>query len=220
MIFKDITLGSSIHAFVAVVDDDHALRELICETLQSLSIRVIGFPDAQSFLAYASWRHCSCLVLDVRLPGISGTELQRRLKVEGATTPIIFITTQSYVPLAVEAMQQGALDYLLKPLDWQKLVDRVQLCLRDADERRGSESRRAAIEARLACLTPREREVFDLVMTGQRSKQMAASLGISLKTVEDYRSNVLRKMHVSSTPELMSVMASAHLKTTLDSSSR
>jgi FixJ family two-component response regulator len=198
---------SSSAEFVAVVDDDDAVRELICLILRSLKLPVVDYADPMEFLKAGAWRQCLCLVLDLRLPGMSGIEVQRRLKAEGASLPVIFITGHADVPLAVAAMRDGAVDFLQKPLKEQELVDLVQRCVQNSRQQRQQERGLETVMARLACLTPREREVFDQLVAGRRSKHIADTLGLTLKTIEEYRSKVLHKMHVTSTAELLSQVA-------------
>lgn len=188
---------------IAVVDDDQAVREALCLMLGSLSLCVQSYANAREFLDDPRSRECSCLVLDVRMPGISGIDLQRRLIETGWHIPIIFITGHGDVPMAVEAMRQGAVDFLQKPVKEQQLLDSVQRTLEGSNERRRQRRAMDVITARVACLTPREREVLQLLVKGQRSKDIAAALRVGLKTVEEYRSNILRKMHVASTAELL-----------------
>ena len=188
---------------VAIVDDDHAVREALCLMLDPLSICVQSYANAREFLDAPQSRDCACLVLDVRMPGISGLDLQRRLIEAGWHIPVIFITGHGDVPMAVEAMRLGAVDFLQKPVKEQQLVDTVQRTLESARE--SCQQRRATdvVAARVACLTPREREVLELLVKGLRSKDIATALGVSLKTIEEYRGNILRKMHVASTAELL-----------------
>lgn len=191
------------HDIVAVVDDDHAVREALCLMLDPLAIRVQSYANAREFLDAPGSRECACLVLDVRMPGISGIDLQRRLIETGWHIPVIFITGHGDVPMAVEAMRLGAVDFLQKPVKEQQLVDVVQRTLESARERCRLRRATDVVAARVACLTPREREVLDLLVKGRRSKDIATALGVSLKTVEEYRGNILRKMHVASTAELL-----------------
>lgn len=196
-----------IEEYVVVVDDDPAVREALCLMLRSLKIPVESYASAIDFLIGHCGKPCACLILDIRLPDISGLELQRRLAHSRADIPIIFITGHGDVPLAVEAMRQGALDFLQKPLQEHELLERVQYCIASFREQRAHRISRETIAARVACLTPREREVFELILEGRRSKHIADIMGVSLKTVEEYRSKVLHKMHVSSTPELIKEIA-------------
>lgn len=188
---------------VGVVDDDHAVRDALCLMLGSLSISAQSYANAREFLDAPGSRECSCLILDVRMPGISGIDLQRRLIETGWHIPVIFISGHCEVPMVVEGMRLGAVDFLQKPVKEQQLVDIVQRTLEGSKERRWQRRATDVFAARVACLTPREREVFELLMKRQRSKDIATALGIGLKTIEEYRGNILRKMHVTSTAELL-----------------
>ncbi|MBV8465610.1 MAG: response regulator, partial [Burkholderiales bacterium] len=150
--------------FVAIVDDDDVTRELIDLTLQSLQIAAVAYADAQAFLDDRNWRQCVCLILDVRMPRMSGIELQRQIKHDGLQIPIIFMTAHADVRLVVSAMRDGAVDFLQKPVNMHELVERVQRCLRESEQRRSSYQDKDILRARLACLTPREREVFDQIV--------------------------------------------------------
>lgn len=188
---------------VGVVDDDPAVREALCLTLGSLSIGVQPYTNAREFLDDPRGRQCACLILDVRMPGMSGIDLQRRLIETGRHIPVIFISGHGDVPMVVAAMRLGAVDFLQKPVNAQKLLAIVQQTLESSKAMRWQRRATDVIAARVACLTPREREVFELLMKRQRSKDIATALGIGLKTIEEYRSNILRKMHVTSTAELL-----------------
>jgi FixJ family two-component response regulator len=197
----------AIEECVVVLDDDPAVREALCLMLRSLHIPVIGYDCAVDFLLEHGDKPCACLVLDMRLPDMSGLELQRRLKKSGRDISIVFITGHGDVPLAVEAMRQGAVNFLQKPLQEHELLEQVQYCLGRFREQQAERQANEAVAARLACLTPREREVFDLILEGRSSKYIAGVLGVGLKTVEEYRSKVLHKMHAVSTPELVGRVA-------------
>lgn len=188
---------------VAVVDDDYAVRDVLCLMLDQLSISAQAYANAREFLDDPRSRDCGCLVLDVRMPGISGIDLQRQLIETGWHIPVIFVTGHGDVSMAVEAMRLGAVDFLQKPIKEQQFIDSVQRTLESSTERRRQRRATDVIAARVACLTPREGEVLDLLLKGQRSKDMALALRISLKTIEEYRGNVLRKMHAASTAELL-----------------
>jgi RNA polymerase sigma factor (sigma-70 family) len=188
---------------VFVVDDDHAVRKSLDMLFASVEMPVRTFGDAREFLAHYSDDQPGCLVLDVRIPGMSGLELQRHLKEQGVAIPIIIITGHGDVPIAVRAMKDGALEFLEKPFSKQLLLEHVRSALqRDAERRRDSQ-RQAEIHERMASLTDRERQVMELVVTGKLSKQIAADLGISKKTVDVHRARVMQKMQVASLPELV-----------------
>lgn len=188
---------------VAIVDDDAAVRDAVESMLRAVEIQVLPYASAVEFLEDPRSLGCGCVVLDVRLPGISGMDLQRRLNESGRDVAIIFVTGHGDVPLAVEAMRHGAVDFLEKPFKDQQLLDRVQRSLADWHIRQRQHQADEVLAARLACLTPREREVLHLLLKGRRSKEIAAALRVSLKTIEEHRSNVLHKMRVASTAELM-----------------
>lgn len=188
---------------VALIDDDQAVREVLSAMLEPLSISVQAYANAQDFLDDPRSRECGCLVLDVRMPVISGIDLQQRLIDSGWPIPLIFVTAHGDVPIAVEAMRLGAADFLQKPVNEQHFINSIQRTLESSKERRRQRRATDVIDARVACLTPRELEVLELLMKRQRSKDIALALGVSVKTIEEYRSNVLRKMHVTSTAELL-----------------
>lgn len=191
---------------VAVIDDDDALREAIVVVLGSVGISAVGYASAQGLLTDITKKPYRCLVLDVRMPGFSGLEVQRRLKEMGHHIPIVFITGHGDVDMAVEAMKRGASDFLQKPFKDQALINAVQAALRQTPAEPVSSPRAVAAKQRFDHLTPREREIMALVAQGLRSKQIAAELGIAIKTVEEYRSRILEKMGVSSSVELTALV--------------
>jgi FixJ family two-component response regulator len=194
---------------VFVVDDDQAVRKSLEMLFTSVDITARVFPNAQDFLARYDPEEPGCLVLDVRMPGMSGLELQRQLKDSGIGIPVIIVTGHGDVPIAVRAMKDGALEFLEKPFSKQMLIDHVQAALqRDADRRRGLE-RLSDIDTRISGLTDREREVMELVVAGKLSKQIAAELGISKKTVDVHRARVMHKMKVDSLAELVELVLAA-----------
>ena len=188
---------------VFVIDDDEAVRSSVKLLLKSVNLPVAVFASAQDFLARYSPEQPGCLVVDVRMPGMSGLDLQQQLNLRGAIIPLIFITGHGDISMAVEAMQHGAFDFLPKPFRDQDLLDRVQLAIKkDADSRRELNQGERIREC-LASLTPREREVLALVTAGKPNKVMAAELGVSQRTVEIHRARVMEKMRAGSLAQLV-----------------
>ena len=188
---------------VFVVDDDEAVRNSLRLLLKSVGLVAVALPTAQEFLSKYDPQQPGCLILDVRMPGMSGLELQEQLNVRGAMIPVIFITGHGDIPMAVEAMQQGAFDFLQKPFRDQDLIDRIQRALSKDQTNREELRQKSLARERLQTLTPREREVLDLVTTGKPNKIMAADLGVSQRTVEIHRARVMEKMHASSLAQLV-----------------
>jgi two-component system, LuxR family, response regulator FixJ len=188
---------------VFVVDDDEAVRNSLHLLMKSLGLAATTLPTAQEFLDKYDPHQPGCLVLDVRMPGMSGLELQEQLNVRGAMIPVIFITGHGDIPMAVEAMQQGAFDFLQKPFRDQDLIDRIQRALAKDKANRAELSERSRLQEHFESLTPREREVLDLVTSGKANKVMAADLGVSQRTVEIHRARVMEKMHASSIAQLV-----------------
>ncbi|TMH09151.1 MAG: response regulator transcription factor [Betaproteobacteria bacterium] len=194
---------------VAVVDDNAAIRDLVRLMLEDLKIEVRTYPSARAFLDDPNNRQTGCLVLDVRMPGMSGPELQQTLHDMQWSLPILFLTAHGDIPMAVEAMRSGAVDFLQKPFQEQQLIDRVQRSLERSRSQREAERRNETLRARFEVLTPREREVLDMLVAGQQTKQIAQRLNISVKTVEEYRATLKRKTHASSMLELVSLATQA-----------
>jgi FixJ family two-component response regulator len=188
---------------VFIVDDDDGVRASIRLLLKSIGFTATPMASAQEFLAAFDPAQPGCLVLDIRMPGMSGMELQQQLNLRGATLPVIFITGHGDVPMAVEAMQHGAFDFLQKPFRDQDLIDRVQKALARDRETRASLQKHDQVRQKLESLTPREREVLDLMTKGQQNKVMAAELGLSQRTVEIHRAHVMEKMGANSVAQLV-----------------
>ena len=187
---------------IFVIDDDQTLRGSLRWLLESMKLNVRTYASAREFLSSYDPAQPGCLVLDVRMPEISGLQLQEILTQRGIRIPVIMITGHGDIAMAVRAMKTGALDFIEKPFNDQELLDRVQQALAiDARQRREEAQRRVAIE-RLSLLTPREREVLEKVLLGNHNKTIAAELGISMKTVEAHRAKVMEKMGVRSAAEL------------------
>jgi two-component system response regulator FixJ len=191
---------------VFIVDDDEAVRASLRLLLKSVGIAAQVFGSAQEFLASYDPARPGCLVLDIRMPGMSGMELQQHLNMRGAIIPVLFISGHGDVPMAVEAMKNGAFDFLQKPFRDQELIDRVQRALARDGESRVSLSQHSKLRNRLDSLTSREREVLDLMVQGKPNKIMAADLGISQRTVEIHRARVMEKLGVSSLAQAVRMM--------------
>ena len=196
---------------VFIVDDDQAVARSLRWLIESVRLKVETFPSAQAFLDGYDATNSGCLVLDVRMPGMSGLDLQERLAAQRIHVPIIFITGHGDVQMAVRAVQAGAFDFVEKPFNDQDLLDRIQKAIaRDADQR-GKDAQRAQLRALFVSLTPREREVLDLVVEGMSNKAIANSLGLSAKTVEVHRAKVTDKMHARSISDLVKMAMQNHL---------
>ena len=191
---------------VFVVDDDDALRDAIATYLDAEGQACETFADADGLLVrLGDWppEASGCLVLDVRMPGLSGLDMQDELNARGIAMPIIFITGYGDVPSAVRAMKGGAVDFISKPFDAEALAGRIREALRADAERRTARCELAAAQARAATLTPREREVLERVAAGQANKRVAIDLGVSERTVEIHRSHLMQKMGVRHLAELV-----------------
>ncbi|WP_448189068.1 response regulator transcription factor [Azospirillum sp. sgz301742] len=189
-------------AKVHIVDDDEAIRDALSWLLQSRDVRAETWESAEAFLA--SWKPCmaGCLLLDIRMEGMTGLELFERLRERGCRLPVIFLTGHGDVPNAVSALKKGARDFVEKPFNDNDLVDRVIEALVFDAEQRAREAGQASVAARLATLTQRERQVMDLVVAGKLNKVIADDLGISMRTVEVHRAHVFEKMGVKTAVEL------------------
>ena len=188
---------------IFVVDDDSAVRDALKLLLRSVGQSVETFGSGQEFLEAYSEDRPGCLVLDIRMPGMSGLELQQKLNERHSILPIIFITGHGDVPMAVEAMQAGAVDFIQKPFRDQDLIDRINQALEKDGNNRAALGERNDIRHRLETLTPREREVLDLVVRGKANKVIAGDLKLSQRTVEIHRARVMEKMQASSLAHLV-----------------
>lgn len=194
---------------VFIVDDDAAIRFAMQALMDSVNIEHEIFGSADEFLEKVSDQRPGCLVLDIRMPGLGGLELQEELIKRDSTLPIIFITGHGDVPMAVEAMQKGAVDFIQKPFRDQELLDRIREALATDEERREAQQQHAEVATRLDRLTNREREVFDLVVTGKPNKVIAYELGVSQRTVEIHRARVMEKMQARSLADLVKMHMTA-----------
>jgi FixJ family two-component response regulator len=188
---------------VFIVDDDPAIRFAMQALMDSVNIQHEIFSSADEFLAIVPEQRPGCLVLDIRMPGLGGLELQQELIEHENTLPIIFITGHGDVPMAVEAMQKGAVDFIQKPFRDQDLLDRITEALKTDKDRREEQEKHAEVAKRVERLTNREHEVFDLVVTGKPNKVIAYELGVSQRTVEIHRARVMEKMQARSLADLV-----------------
>jgi FixJ family two-component response regulator len=194
---------SEPNSIVFVVDDDASLRDALKSLIRSVGLQVELFGSTQEFLQRKGPNVPSCLVLDIRLPGTSGLDFQRKLIEANISIPIIFITGHGDIPMSVRAMKAGAVEFLTKPFRDQDLLDAIHTGLDRDRARRRRDSEVAALRERFEWLTPREREVLPLVVSGLPNKQIAGEIGTSETTVKVHRSQLMRKMGASSLPELV-----------------
>lgn len=201
--------GRAPVAHIAVVDDDEAARTSLVRLLDADGYRASGFATGPDFLAAAAAEPFACAVLDLRMPGQTGLELQRALLARGLPVPVLFLSAFGTIPETVRAMRDGALDFLEKPVRPEALLAGVRRAVAGGDSRLDATRRRAAASARVATLSPREREVMVAVARGRLNKQIAAELGITLRTVKFHRARVMEKTGAASVPELVRLLDDA-----------
>jgi FixJ family two-component response regulator len=194
---------ASSEATVFIVDDDEAVRDSLGLLLRSVGYRARCYGSAKDFLKAFDPRDYGCLVLDIRMPGMTGLELQKHLAEIGCNIPIVFITGHGDIPMAVEAVRQGAVDFLQKPFQDQELVDRIDDAMKQAAEQREGELERLEILDRIESLTAREKQVMGEVVLGKANKVIAGDLGVSQRTVEIHRARVMEKMQANSLAHLV-----------------
>ena len=197
------SVGSTDQPIVFVVDDDASMRQALARLLQSVQLRVEVFASPQEFLQSERPNVPSCLVLDVRLPGLSGLDFQAELAKADVRIPIVFITGHGDIPMSVRAMKAGAVDFLAKPLRDQDLLDAVTAAIQRDQKRREHENAMTDLRAHFSSLTPREGEIMALVASGLMSKQIAAEVGLSEITVKVHRSHLMKKMGARSVADLV-----------------
>jgi FixJ family two-component response regulator len=207
-----MTLSNDVTVFL--IDDDARMRAALERLLKSVGLHAESFATPQDFLRHKLPDVASCLVLDVRLPGMSGLEVQRKLNERRVSIPIIFITGHGDIPMTVEAMKSGAVEFLTKPFRDQDLVDAIQQALKRDDELRQQQTEIAQLQERYAKLTARERDVMRLVVSGMLTKQIASKLALSEVTATVHRGHVMRKMHANSPAELGRIAEKLKLPTT------
>jgi FixJ family two-component response regulator len=194
---------ASSEATVFIVDDDEAVRDSLGLLLRSVGYRARCYAGARDFLKAFDPRDYGCLVLDIRMPGMTGLELQKHLAEIGCNIPIVFITGHGDIPMAVEAVRQGAVDFLQKPFADQELVDRINDAMKQAAQQREGELERLEILDRVESLTAREKQVMGQVVLGKANKVIAGDLGVSQRTVEIHRARVMEKMQANSLAHLV-----------------
>ena len=205
---------TEIPSIVFVVDDDASVRNALKSLIRSVGLQVELFGSAQEFLQSKRPNAPSCLILDIRLPGISGLDFQRKLAEAGNFIPIIFITGHGDIPMSVRAMKGGAVEFLTKPFRDQDLLDAIHVALERDRARRQREDEIATLKDRFEWLTPREREVLPLVVSGLPNKQIADKIGTSETTVKVHRGQLMRKMGADSLPELVRMAERIGIRTT------
>ncbi len=191
---------------VFVVDDEESVRNSLRFLLESIRLNVETFNSAEAFLAAVKPGRRGCLVLDVRMPGMSGPELMDQLNHSALRLPILFLSAHGDVPLAVRAIKGGAVDFLQKPYNNQQFLERIHQALQQDERNRSHRQREVDLSARLEGLTAREREILDQVVAGQSNKEIGRTLGISYKTVEAHRGRLMHKMEAASFAELLQMM--------------
>jgi len=204
---------TELHHVVFVVDDDASVRDALKSLIRSVGLRVELFGSAREFLQRGRPDVPSCLVLDVRLPGIGGLDLQRQLADANVQTPIIFITAHGDIPMSVRSMKAGAVEFLTKPFRDQDLLDAIQIALERDRARLQREAEIAVLRERFESLTLREREVVAMVVSGMPNKQIAGEIGITENTVKVHRSRAMEKMQAQSLADLVKMVERLEIPT-------
>lgn len=204
-------IASNNWSIVHVVDDNSAVRDAICWLVEQVGLEGRPYASAQEFLSAYDAELRGCLVLDIRMPGMSGLELQDRLRNAVAQLPVIIVTGHGDVPITVRAMKAGAYEFLQKPFNDQDLLDAIQSALLEYSEIWRREDEQARLSENLSSLTPREREVLQHLGLGKPNKVIAYDMGLSVRTVEGYRANIMSKLHVRTIGELMQIVLDSGL---------
>jgi two-component system, LuxR family, response regulator FixJ len=202
--FEEALSGATVY----VVDDDDGMRRALSLLLNTVGYKTAAFASPKEFLEKFKPETAGCLVLDIRMPGISGLELQQHLNRTGSMLPVIFITGHGDIPMAVQAMKEGAFEFVQKPFRDQDLLDRINHALEQDKENRSTLARRADVLHRVESLTPREKQVMELVVDGAANKVIAIDLGLSERTVEIHRAKVMEKMGARSVAHLVKLQMS------------
>ncbi len=201
---------------VFIVDDDESVRKALSRLIKSVGLKVETFSSANDFLKRDPYDGPACLVLDIRMPGLSGLDLQTELAKSERTLSIIFITGHANIPMSVQAIKAGAVDFLEKPFEEQTLLDAIHLAIQKDRAAKEKLAKLSKIQERVESLTPREREVFALVVTGMLNKQIAFEMGISEKTIKAHRARVMQKMQVESLAGLVRMAEKAGIYAATD----
>ena len=191
--------------YVYIVDDDEAICDSLKLLLKSVNIPAVSYSTAEAFLQQYDPKTAGCLVLDVRMEGMSGMELQRQLNKMGAPISVIIMTGHGDIEMAVEAMKNGAAEFMVKPFDNQMLLDRIRALLTESEDIQAEFNLQNDYRSRLSSLTNREKQVMDLMITGKHNKTVASILGISTRTVELHRARVMEKLHAKSLSDVVRV---------------
>ena len=195
----------AVQPIIHVVDDDRAVRDSLSFLMKSVGFESMAYDSAEAFLAKADLNRPGCLIVDIRMQGMSGLELQQLLNERSSKLPVIIITGHGDVPMAVQAMKAGAVDFLEKPYDNQLLIARIRQCLQQISKEQDEENRVTKAKSRLAQLTPRELEVMKLLVAGKHNKAIADDLDISVRTAEAHRAKVMKKLHADSLSDIVRI---------------
>lgn len=198
---------------VCIVDDDDSSISSLEFLLKSVQYSVISYNSPTQFLSEYNDKSIACLISDIRMPGMTGLELQEKLKQQGNLIPIVFITGHADVPIAVRAMKQGAVDFIEKPIDSQRLLEGIHQCIQKQATLKTKDEVNSQTTGHIRQLTPREKEVMDLIIEGLPTKRIAARLNISISTAESHRSRVMKKMEAESVTHLVKLILANYTET-------